>query len=99
VELGLYLDSSNTTAVLNRTYAYLHDVVENVTNSDWFKSQTGDVKTAYVSSHNPIGSEKPVKQPEQAQTVPKPKEEVVVVAHVPEEVKEVVAVAKTITPH
>jgi len=67
-ELGLYLDSSTTSALMNKTYAYLHDVAETVTNSDWFKNQLGDVNTcSHNNKINPIGSEikpqKPVEAP------------------------------------
>jgi len=63
-ELQLYLDESSNTAVVNKSYSYLIDVVEKVANSEWFSQRLGDVNIqALASKISAIGSElKPTKQ-------------------------------------
>jgi len=54
----LYLDASSNSALLNKSYSYYFDVVENLTSSDWFKNQIGDVHFGSTAQKiNPIGSE------------------------------------------
>jgi len=69
-EISLYLDSSNNVALLNKSYSYLLDVVEAIVNSEWFKTQHGDVNSHHGSNKlHAIGSEiKPVVQQQQHQT-------------------------------
>jgi len=45
-ELGLYLDASSNSALLNKSYSYYFEIVEGVANSDWFKNQIGDILLA-----------------------------------------------------